>query len=88
MSNMASSLLRDLAAIRAQPAAPEIDHEYTHEVVCPYCGYENGDSGELGLYGTYNDGETTCGHCERDFAWERHIEVTYSTTKPAKEKVP
>lgn len=24
----------------------EIDHEYTDEVVCPFCGYEESDSWE------------------------------------------
>lgn len=55
----------------------DIDHEYTREIVCPYCGYEDGDSWEE----EHNDGEKECGRCSKNFFYERQVEVTYSTSK-------
>lgn len=54
----------------------EIDHEGTYETVCPYCGYVNRDSWELD-----DNGEQWCGGCEREFRYERHVDVTYSTKR-------
>lgn len=55
----------------------EIDHEYTNEVVCPYCGYEHNDSYE---YSEFDD-EFECNGCSEIFIMERNIEITYSTKK-------
>ena len=64
---------------QSQPAEePEFDCEYTDECVCPYCGHEQSDSWEIGT-GSEEDGETYCGSCGKDFAYSRHIRVTYST---------
>ena len=52
----------------------EIDHEYTAEVVCPYCGYEFHDSWELD-----DTGDIECGSCEREFTFNRYVDVTYCT---------
>lgn len=57
------------------------DHEYTDEVVCPYCGYEHGDSWELSA----DSDEMDCGNCDQPFTYERNIEVTYSTKKKRNE---
>jgi hypothetical protein len=54
----------------------EIDHEYTNEVVCPYCGYVENDSWECD-----DDGEMECGSCEKPFDMTRHKSVSYSTFK-------
>lgn len=55
-----------------------VNHEYTEEVVCPYCGHEFTDSWELsGEDG--QEGETDCGQCERLFLYYRNISVSYST---------
>lgn len=58
----------------------EIDHEYTNEIVCPWCGCEFSDSWELG-----NGGECTeleeCPDCEKEFYASRIITVEYSTQK-------
>ncbi len=54
----------------------EIDHDNTREVVCPYCGYEEGDSWELP-----DDGEHECGGCEKTFIYYRDVEVTYTSMK-------
>ena len=62
----------------------KIDHDYTDEVVCPHCGYEFGDSWELG-----DGGELECDECGKEFEFYRHVEVTYCTyqiTEEMKEK--
>jgi hypothetical protein len=59
---------------------PEIDHEWTNDAVCPYCGYADKESWELdGEDG--QEGETTCGSCERDFIYYRNVSVTFTTMK-------
>lgn len=54
----------------------EIDHEFTEEVVCPYCGYEFSDSWEFS-----DNAEIECDECGETFISERNSEVTYSTQK-------
>lgn len=56
-----------------------IDHEYTKEVVCPHCGYEENDSWEYS-----DDTETECSECGKLFGISIHEEVTYVTYKPDK----
>lgn len=57
-----------------------IEHEYTREPVCPYCGREVRDAWEIN-FGPGCDGETEieCGWCERTFTCVRHVTVEYST---------
>jgi transcription elongation factor Elf1 len=55
----------------------EIDHEYTHDMVCPYCGYEDMDAWEFDS----NNGTVECGDCEKEFEYERIIDIRYSTKK-------
>jgi hypothetical protein len=52
-----------------------IDHEYTKEIVCPYCGAEFLDSWE---YGDHDFPECDCG---KKFISKRDIDVTYITEK-------
>ena len=54
-----------------------IDHEYTDDIVCPYCGYTHRDSWELGA----DYGDHDCGSCGKIFLYERDIVVSYSTSK-------
>lgn len=54
-----------------------IDHEYTGEIVCPYCGYEFSDSWEI----SGNDGSLVCEECGKKFRYERHVSIMYSTSK-------
>ena len=54
-----------------------IDCRFTDEVVCPYCGQKFSDSWEL----DDSDDEMYCDECEKDFAFERHVIVTYSSYK-------
>lgn len=60
----------------------EIDCSYTDEVVCPYCGYEFGDSWEIFThhYSDYRESVECC-ECGKEFDVERCIEVTYNSYK-------
>jgi len=57
----------------------EIDHDFTDEVVCPYCGHVHSESYEFG--NGADDGEDECGECGKKFSWSRMISVSYSTSK-------
>jgi DNA-directed RNA polymerase subunit RPC12/RpoP len=59
---------------RKQPEWHE--HNVTHEIVCPHCGYEHGDSWEQ----SSDSGEFECNECEVTFFFERHTDVTYNTS--------
>lgn len=59
----------------------EIDHEYTDEIVCPYCGYEFLDSFEISSE-EEDLGLIECDKCGEQFYASRNIQVTYSTEKP------
>ncbi|MEN6292864.1 MAG: hypothetical protein ABFD07_12720 [Methanobacterium sp.] len=48
---------------------------YTDNIVCPYCGYKEMDSWELGDY----DDNHECGSCEKVFAFERIKTVEYKS---------
>lgn len=53
----------------------EIDHEYTDEIVCPWCGYKMSDSWEMS-----DDGEYDC-DCGKSFEYTRNYSVDYSTSR-------
>lgn len=55
-----------------------IEHEYTHEIVCPHCGYEFMDSWE---FESEDIGELDCDECDESFVAHRNISVSYSTKK-------
>lgn len=55
----------------------KIDHKYTDEIVCPYCGYKESDSWEY----NHNSDDMECTGCGKKFHYERNIEVTYTTNK-------
>ena len=58
----------------------EINHEYTNEIVCPFCGYEFGDSWEVD--GNSEDmGLVDCEDCYKSFYAYRDISVSYCTEK-------
>jgi DNA-directed RNA polymerase subunit RPC12/RpoP len=59
----------------------EIDHNFTNEVVCPYCGWELRDSWELD-----DKGYMDCEECEKKFFFERDITVRYCTGKIKKKE--
>lgn len=54
------------------------EHEYTQEIVCPHCGYEQSDSWESG------EGEHDCPECGEIFEVERIVTCEYSTSKVEK----
>lgn len=56
----------------------EIDHEYTDNMICPYCGAEDVDSWEC-VPTEEQIGYVECGNCGRTFNAERNISITYST---------
>lgn len=56
----------------------EIDCDGTLEIVCPWCGYEYGDSWE---FGNNESGIDDCQGCEKPFSWSRNISIDYSTEK-------
>lgn len=55
-----------------------MEHEWTEEIVCPYCGDEDPDSWEWNG-GEEGDGHTDCKSCGREFYVQRHVLITYST---------
>lgn len=58
----------------------KFDHEYTDEIVCPYCGYIFPDSYDVGE-GEEDIGRVDCGGCVKEFLASRHVSITYSTEK-------
>lgn len=56
----------------------DIDCSGTDEIVCPYCGYQFSDSGELADYG---GGETQCDECNKNFLFEPDYSVSYCSWK-------
>jgi len=55
----------------------KIEHEYTTQVTCPYCGYEHKDSWEF----VEDCDEMDCYRCEKEFLYIRNITVNFSTEK-------
>jgi hypothetical protein len=53
------------------------EHNGTDEIVCPYCGYEHGDSWEFAERASA--GECDCDGCGKRFRWTQEIAVTYDT---------
>ena len=47
----------------------EIDHDYTDEIVCPYCGYKVRDSHDVS--GNNEDGDYECDECGKRI-WGRY----------------
>ena len=54
----------------------ELDYFKEDEIICTHCGLKDKNSWERP-----NSGEITCSNCEKDFFYERNIQVTY-TSKP------
>lgn len=55
----------------------EIDHKGTDNVICPYCGHDNGGDDGDGP----SKGEQQCYECEKKFDCEPSYSVTYYTNK-------
>jgi hypothetical protein len=52
----------------------EIDHEYTSELVCPYCGHPHEDDGEMNEAGDHQ-----CSSCDKHFKYEVDYSVSYTS---------
>ena len=79
MGLLEGSTLEALRGHNPNPA-PTIDHHYTNNPVCPYCGYEESDAWEWGDGGE-GDGEHECGDCEKPYRYVRYVDINYSTEK-------
>ena len=53
-----------------------ITHEYTPEIVCPWCGMEHGDSWEAP-----ESDKWECDECGQWFTFYRHVDVSYCSAK-------
>ena len=58
-----------------------IEHNYTDEVVCPYCGKKSRESYEYFSSNTDEDVEIDCDECGNTFVATRMVSVSYSTIK-------
>ena len=56
----------------------DIDHMYTQEITCPYCGAKELDSWEI-CPGEGDLGYIECGECLRKFSAVREVAITYVT---------
>lgn len=48
---------------------------YTNNIICPYCGYEDMDSWEC----SDSEDEEICGNCGSTFSYERIVTVEYNS---------
>lgn len=55
----------------------DIDHDFTDEIVCPYCGDRKSDSWKW----VQGDGNEQCSSCKMNYFYFRHVIVKYSTSK-------
>ena len=63
-----------------------IDHEYTREIVCPYCGFEHSDSWDYHLDETPTDIDCQNDDCGREFRAYADFDVTYISEKIEKDE--
>jgi len=61
-------------------------HSYTREIVCPYCGEEQGDSWEYCTDTRPGDVfDIQCGKCEKEFSALYEVETTFTSYPKGKE---
>lgn len=53
----------------------EIDTEWTENIICPYCWYEDINSWEYDLSEKYSNIE--CWNCEKEFLASIELKITY-----------
>lgn len=68
----------DIQDVFVKNEEPE-EQQFTSNIVCPYCGYENQDSWEC----SDDEDEEICGNCGSTFSYERIVTVEY-TSYPVK----
>ena len=59
----------------------DINHEYTDELICPWCGYVFETSHEYFIYSSDGAAEIECENCNKSLIAEMDTRVTYSTRK-------
>lgn len=57
------------------------DHTITKSIICPYCGDEIEDSWEY----EDDEGDIQCEYCGKNFHYERHTTIKYTTTSNCEE---
>lgn len=58
-----------------------INHEYTDEVVCPWCGYTYSDSWDFFRKNELRSEGHACEECGKHFDIEREFSISYITYK-------
>jgi DNA-directed RNA polymerase subunit RPC12/RpoP len=58
-----------------------VEHEYTKNITCPYCGYEDKNSWEY----REESGDIECPDCGKKFHYNRNVDVTYCTSADCKD---
>lgn len=58
-----------------------IHHEWTDEIVCPYCGHELSDSFDYGLEPNVTYVHIDCPKCEKEFCCGAEADIKYTTEK-------
>jgi hypothetical protein len=61
----------------------EIDHDYTDDIVCPWCGKHYQDCGDW-FDGGRESASHDCDECGKPFSVTREFSVTYTTEKEEK----
>jgi hypothetical protein len=60
----------------------EMETCHTPDIICPYCGFVDEDSWEVGDTSQFEeDSKTECRECDRMFNFSRNCEITYTTTE-------
>ena len=55
----------------------EEEPSHTDEITCPWCGHEQSDSWEV----SDSSDDEECGNCDKRYSYERHVEVTYCSSR-------
>jgi hypothetical protein len=63
-----------------------IVHNYTSEIVCPWCGYEYSNSEEHVATEQDNEEKIFCEKCDKEFRAQVTISVEYCTNKIVDDK--
>lgn len=57
----------------------KLSTEYQSTIICPHCNHSHDEPHEIS--GNDEDGEHECHNCGKNYIWNAHREVTYSTYK-------
>lgn len=62
----------------------EVDHKYTENIICPYCG--TSVNGEDYISDDIIKGRIFCALCNKEFGFYAHIKIVWVTVKINREK--